>query len=76
MLLEVCGQNRLDDKEAETLELDVVQVGQEVEFGLGQVEAPSRRGVVVLQHRAVIVQHRLHHTEEKSPQVREGRMAP
>ena len=62
MLLEVCGQNSLDDEEAKTLELHVIQVDQEVELGPGQVEAPGRRSVVVLQHRPVIVQHRLHRT--------------
>ena len=50
VLLEVCGQYGLDDKEAETLELHVVQVDQEVELRPGQVEAPGRRSVVVLQH--------------------------
>lgn len=50
MLLEVCGKYSLDDKEAKTLELHVIQVDQEVELRSGQVEAPGRRSVVVLQH--------------------------
>lgn len=48
VLLEVCGQDCLNDKEAETLEFNVIQVGQEVVLGLGQVEAPGRCSVVVL----------------------------
>lgn len=69
MLLEVCGQNSLDDEEAKPLELHMIQVDQEVELGPGQVEAPGRRSVVVLQHRPVIVQHRL---QQKTQVVREG----
>lgn len=71
MLLEVGGQYGLDDEEAETLELHMVQVGQEVELGLGQVQAPGRRGVVVLQHRAIVVQHRLQRTPGRTKVVRE-----
>ncbi|TNN86638.1 hypothetical protein EYF80_003106 [Liparis tanakae] len=52
----------LDDEEAKSLELHMVQVGQEVELWPGQVEAPGGRSVVVLQHRPVIVEHRLQHT--------------
>ena len=59
MLLEVRGEYRLDDEEAKALELHVIQVEQEVELWLGQIEAPGRGRVMVLQHRAVIVQHRL-----------------
>ncbi len=50
VLLEVCGQYSLDDKEAKTLELHVIQINQEVELWPGQVEAPGGRCVVVLQH--------------------------
>lgn len=50
MLLEVCGQYSFDDKEAKALELHVIQIDQEVELWPGQVEAPGRRSVVVLQH--------------------------
>lgn len=60
MLLEVCGQYRLDDEEAKALELHVIQVDQEVELGPGQVEAPGGRSVVVLQHRPIVVEHCLH----------------
>ena len=59
VLLQVSGQDGLDDQETEAFELHVVQVGQEVELGLGQVQTPGRGGVVVLQDRAVVVQHRL-----------------
>lgn len=73
MLLEVCGQYRLDDEEAKSLELHMIQVDQEVELWPGQVEAPGGRSVVVLQHRPVIVEHRLQHTGGKSQVVREGK---
>lgn len=59
MLLEVCGQYGLDDKEAESLEFHVIEVGQKVVLGLGQVEVPGRRSVVVLQNRAVIIENSL-----------------
>lgn len=59
MLLQVCGEDGLDDQEAKAFELHVVQVGQEVELWPGQVEAPGRSSVVVLQDRTVIIQHRL-----------------
>lgn len=62
MLLEVCGQYSLNDKEAKTLELHVIQVDQKVELWPGQIEVPGGRGMVVLQHRPVIVQHGLHST--------------
>lgn len=70
MLLQVCGQDSLDDEEAKALELHVIQVDQEVELGLGQVEAPGGRGVVVLQHRAVVIEHSLRHTGRKRQEVR------
>lgn len=41
MLLEVCGQDGLNDKEAKSLKLHMVQVNQEVELGPGQVETPG-----------------------------------
>lgn len=65
MLLEVCGQYSLNDKEAKTLELHVIQVDQKVELRLGQVQAPGSCSVMVLQHRAVIIQHCLRHTAGK-----------
>lgn len=62
MLLEVCGQYRLDDEEAKALEFHMVQVDQEVELWPGQIEVPGGCSVVVLQHRPVIVEHGLHGT--------------
>lgn len=59
MLLQVCGQDGFDDKEAEALELHVIQVDQKVEFWPGKVEAPGGGGVVVLQHGSVVVEHGL-----------------
>lgn len=59
VLLEVRGKNGLDDEEAKALELHMIQVDQEVELWLRQIEVPGRRGVVVLQHRPVIVEHGL-----------------
>lgn len=59
VLLEVCGQYSLNDKEAKTLKLHVIQVGQKVELWPGQIEVPGGCSVVVLQHRPVIVQHGL-----------------
>lgn len=50
MLLEVCGQYSLDDKETKTLEFHVIQVDEEVELRSGKVEAPGRCCMVVLQH--------------------------
>lgn len=73
MLLEVCSQYSLNDKEAKTLELHMVQVDQKVELWLGQVEVPGRRSMVVLQHRPVIVQHGLRSTRGETPVVREGK---
>lgn len=75
VLLEVCGQYSLNDKEAKTLELHVIQVDQKVELWPGQIEAPSRRSVVVLQHWPVIIQHGLHSTRGKNQVVREGKDA-
>lgn len=66
MLLQVSGKDGLDDQEAKALELYMVQVGQEVVLGLGQVEAPSGGSVVILQDRAVIVQDRLWTEEQKT----------
>ena len=48
MLLQVCGQNRLDDEEPKALELHMIQVDQKVELWPGQVEAPGGGGVVAL----------------------------
>lgn len=59
MLLQVGGEDGLDDEEAKALELHMVQVGQEVELRLGQEETPRCRGMVVLQDRAVVIQHSL-----------------
>lgn len=63
MLLEVRGQDGFNDKEAKALELHMIQVDQEVELWPGQIEVPGGRGVVVLQHRPVIVEHGLHTAE-------------
>lgn len=73
VLLEVCGQDSLNDKEAKTLELHVIQIDQKVELWLGQVEAPGRCSMVVLQHWPVIVQHGLRNTRGKTQVVREGK---
>lgn len=59
MLLQVSGQDGLNDEEAEMLELHVVQVDQEVVLWPGHEEVPGSSSVVVLQHGAVVVQHRL-----------------
>lgn len=48
VLLEVCGQYRLNDKEAKTLEFHMIKVGQEVVLWLRQVETPGRRSMMVL----------------------------
>lgn len=63
MLLEVRGQDGLNDEKTKALELHVIQVDQEVELWPGQIEVPGGRGVVVLQHRSVIVEHGLHSVE-------------
>lgn len=60
MLLEVGGENGLDDEEAEAFELHVAQVAQEVVLRVRQEEVPSCSSVVVLQNGAVIIQHSLH----------------
>lgn len=65
MLLEVRGQDGFNDKEAKALELHMLQVDQEVELWPGQIEVPGGRGVVVLQHRPVIVEHGLHSRVER-----------
>ena len=59
VFLEVGGQDGLDHQEAEALELHVLQVGKEVELRPRHEEVPGRRRVVVLQHRAVVVQNGL-----------------
>jgi len=59
VFLEVGGQDGLDHQEAEALELHVLQVGQEVELRPRHEEVPGRRRVVVLQHRAVVIQNGL-----------------
>ena len=60
MSLEVGGEDRFDDDEPEALEVGVVEVGEPREARVvGLHEAPGGRRVVVLQHRPVVVQHRL-----------------
>ena len=68
MLFQVCGKDGFNDQEAETLELHMLQVGQEVVLGPRHEEVPGSRGVVVLQNRAVIVEHCL-----KIPSKRESK---
>lgn len=41
MLLQIGGQNGLDDQEPKTFELHVVQVDQEVELRPGHEEVPG-----------------------------------
>ena len=59
VFLEVGGQDGLDHQEAEALELPVLQVGEEVELWPRHEEVPGGRRVVVLQHRAVVIQNSL-----------------
>lgn len=60
VLLEVGGEDGLDDEEAESFELHVAQVAQEVVLGVRQEEVPGGSSVVVLQDGAVVVQNGLH----------------
>lgn len=71
MFLQVGGEDSLDDKKAKTFELHVVQVGQKVELRPGQEEAPCRGGVMVLQDRAVVIQHSLRRGGEEPVSQRE-----
>lgn len=57
VFLEVSGKNGLYDQEAEAFELHVVQVDQEVILWTGHEQIPGRGGVVVLEHRPVVIQH-------------------
>lgn len=63
MSLEVGGEDSLDHQEPEAFELCPVQVIEEVVLRPREEEGPGRRSVVVLQHTAVIVQHRLREEE-------------
>lgn len=47
MLLQISGQNGLNDQETETLELHVVQVDEEVVVWMRHEEVPGRGSVVV-----------------------------
>lgn len=70
VLLEVRGQDGLNDEKAKALELHMIQVDQEVKFWPGQVEVPGGCSVVVLQHRPVVVEHGLHGDREWRPKGR------
>ena len=59
VFLEVGGQDGLNHQEAEALELPVLQVVEEVELWPRHEEVPGGRRMVVLQHRAVVIQNRL-----------------
>lgn len=76
MLLEVGGQDGLNDEKTKALELHMIQVDQEVELWPGQVEVPGGRGVVVLQHRPVIIEHGLHSVESREESVYENSSSP
>ena len=65
--LEVRGEDELDEEEAEAAQLRGVQVAQPEELGARAQQAPRTRCVVVLQHRPVVVQDRLH---QPTPQCR------
>ena len=60
MALEVRGEDKLDEEEAEAAQLCGVQVAQPEELGARAQQPPRARCVVVLQHRPVVVQDRLH----------------
>ena len=62
VLLQVGGQNGLDDQEAETFEFHMVQVDEEVVLRVGHEEIPGRGSVVVFQNGSVIVEHCLQTT--------------
>lgn len=57
VLFQVRGKDGFNDQEAKTLELHMLQVGQEVVLRPGHKEVPCGRGVMVLQNRTVIVEH-------------------
>ena len=57
--LEVGRQNRLDDEEAESFELAVVEVDEPRVPTVGEQQAPRGGRVVVLQHGPVVVEYRL-----------------
>ena len=59
MSLQVGSQYGLYDEVSEAFELGLVEAREEVEVGIGQEEVPGRSSVMVLQDRAVIVQHSL-----------------
>lgn len=48
VLFQVSGQNGFDDEETETLELHVIEIHQEVVFGVRHEQVPGRGGVMVL----------------------------
>lgn len=64
MLLQIGGQNGLDDQEPKTFELHVVQVDQEVELRPGHEEVPGWGSVVIFQNGPIVVQHSLHTSED------------
>ena len=66
MSLQVSSQYGLYDEVSEAFELGLVEAREEVEVGIGQEEVPGRSSVMVLQDRAVIVQHSLKSREPET----------
>jgi len=56
---QIGGQDRLDNQKSNALEFSAVQVHQEIETRIREEQGPGRGRVMVLQHRAVVVQDRL-----------------
>ena len=57
--LEVSGQDGLDDEEAQPLQLWLAEEREEIVFRGGGEEVPAGGGVMVLQHRAIVVENSL-----------------
>ena len=72
MSFEVGGENGLYDEVSEPLELSSIEPGQEVEARVGQEQVPCGGGMMVLQHRSIIVQHRLQISHHKTFSGRHG----
>ena len=73
VLLEVGGEDGLDDEEAEPFELGLVEVKQPVVSRVGEEEAPDRGSVVGLEDGPVVVEDSLETEEEVSEGGTEGR---
>lgn len=69
MLFQVSGQNGLNNQKAEALKIHVVETGQEVVLRLGHKKIPGRGSVVILQNRAVVVEHRLPKEKDRDMRV-------